>query len=154
MLGEDCCMSIAQHIRAWPALVAVAVAGSATLTDAQIAAAAAGSAHQGIAVALVGSYWLPPALQSSITALRVEIAPDGFTVRRGQRGFLLAHVLSGKVRAQADDALAVVYDAGESFVEHPWIANSVIENASRSEPASLLVIFVAPPGAPLPVFDR
>jgi quercetin dioxygenase-like cupin family protein len=147
-------MSIAQHIRAWPALVAVAVAGSATLTDAQIAAAAAGSAHQGIAVALVGSYWLPPALQSSITALRVEIAPDGFTVRRGQRGFLLAHVLSGKVRAQADDALAVVYDAGESFVEHPWIANSVIENASRSEPASLLVIFVAPPGAPLPVFDR
>jgi quercetin dioxygenase-like cupin family protein len=147
-------MSIAQRIRAWPALVAVAVAGSATLTDAQIPAAAAGSAHQGIAVALVGSYWLPRAPQSSLTALRVEIAPDGFTVRRGQRGFLLAYVLSGTVRAQADDALAVVYNAGESFVEHPWIANSVIENASRSEPASLLVIFAAGPGTPLPVFNR
>jgi quercetin dioxygenase-like cupin family protein len=145
-------MRIAQYMRAWPASAAVAVAAVAILTVAQIPAAR--SPHQGIAVALVGSYWLPRASQGSLTALRVEIAPDGFTVRRGQRGFLLAYVLSGKVRAQTDDALAVVYEADESFVEHPWIANSVIENASRSEPASLLVIFAGRPGAPLPVFDR
>jgi hypothetical protein len=30
----------------------------------------------------------------------------------------------------------------------------VLENPSRTEPASLLVIFAAPPDTPLPVFDR
>jgi quercetin dioxygenase-like cupin family protein len=66
----------------------------------------------------------------------------------------LAYVLSGAVRAQADDALSVVYEAGESFVEHPWMAHSIIENASRTEPASLLVVFAAGPRGTLPVFDR
>ena len=111
--------------------------------------------HQGIAVSVIGSYRLPfgPA-QSSLTALRVEIAPDGFTVRQGDRGFLLGYVLAGAVRAQADSGLAVVYKAGESFVEHPWTENSIIENPSRTQPASLLVIFAAAPDTPLPVFDR
>ena len=95
-----------------------------------------------------------PGPKSSLTALRVEIAPDGFTVRRGDRGFLLGYVLAGAVRAQADSGLAVVYEAGESFVEHPWTANSIIENPSRTQPASLLVIFAAAPNTPLPVFDR
>jgi hypothetical protein len=75
-------------------------------------------------------------------------------VRKGDRGFLLGYVLAGAVREQADSGLAVVYEAGESFVEHPWTENSIIENPSRTEPASLLVIFAAAPDTPLPVFDR
>jgi quercetin dioxygenase-like cupin family protein len=148
-------MNIARSIRAWSALTAITVAGT-VLAGPQVRAEAAKASHQGIAVSLVGSYWLSfaPGPKSSLTALRVEIAPDGFTVRQGDRGFLLAYVLAGAVRAQADNGLAVVYEAGESFVEHPWTANSVIENQSRTEPASLLVIFAAAPNTPPPVFDR
>jgi quercetin dioxygenase-like cupin family protein len=148
-------MSMTKRIRAWSALMAITVAGT-VLAGPQIHAEDAIAPHQGIAVSVVGSYWLPfgPRPHSSLTALRVEIAPDGFTVRRGDRGFLLGYVLAGAVRAQADGGLAVVYEAGESFVEHPWTANSIIENPSRTEPASLLVIFAAAPNTPLPVFDR
>ena len=46
------------------------------------------------------------------------------------------------------------YQAGESFVEHPWTENSIMENPSRTLPASLLVIFAAGPKTPPPVFDR
>jgi quercetin dioxygenase-like cupin family protein len=146
-------MSIARHIRIWSALTAITVAGTVPAGP-QARAEAATAPHQGIAVSVVGSYSLPfgPHPHSSLTALRVEIAPDGFTVRRGDRGFLLGYVLAGAVRAQVDDGLAVVYEAGESFVEHPWTANSIIENPSRTEPASLLVIFAAAPETPLPVF--
>ena len=140
---------------AWSALAAIAVAGT-VLAGPQARAEDAIAPHRGIAVSLLGSYWLQsgPGPKSSLTALRVEIAPDGFTVRQGDRGFLLAYVLAGAVRAQADSGLAVVYEAGESFVEHPWTRNSIIENPSRTEPASLLVIFAAAPNTPLPVFDR
>jgi quercetin dioxygenase-like cupin family protein len=136
-------------------LTAITVAGT-VLAGAQVHAEPAKASHQGIAASLVGSYWLPfgPGPKSSLTALRLEIAPDGFTVRQEHRGFLLAYVLAGAVRAQADHGLAIVYEAGESFVEHPWTANSVIENASVTEPASLLVIFAAAPDTPLPLFDH
>ena len=147
-------MRITRRIRAWSALTAITVAGT-VLAGPQVRAEAAIAPHQGIAVSVVGSYWLPfgPG-KSSLTALRVEIAPDGFTVRKGDRGFLLGYVLAGAVRAQADNGLAIVYEAGESFVEHPWTENSIIENPSRTQPASLLVLFAAEPNTPLPVFDR
>jgi hypothetical protein len=89
-------MSITKRIRAWSALTAITVAGTA-LAGPQVRAEAAIAPHQGIDVSVVGSYWLPfgPGPKSSLTALRVEIAPDGFTVRRGDRGFLLGYVLAG-----------------------------------------------------------
>jgi quercetin dioxygenase-like cupin family protein len=148
-------MSIAKRIRAWSALTNLAVAAT-VLAGPQVRAAGETAAHQGVDASIVGSYWLQfgPGPKSSITAFRVEIAPNGFTVRRGDRGFLLGYVMAGAVRAQADDGLAIVYEVGESFVEHPWTANSVLENPSRTEPASLLVIFAAAPDTPLPVFDR
>jgi quercetin dioxygenase-like cupin family protein len=147
-------MRMTRRIRAWSALTAITVAAT-VLAGPQVRAGAAITPHQGIAVSVVGSYWLPgPHPKSSLTALRVEIAPDGFTVRKGDRGFLLGYVLAGAVRAQADSGLAIVYEAGESFVEHPWTENSIIENPSRTEPASLLVLFAAEPNTPLPVFDR
>jgi quercetin dioxygenase-like cupin family protein len=142
-----------KRIRAWPALTAIAIAG--TVLAGPQASAEGAITHQGIDVSVIGSYWLPgPHPKSSLTAIRVDIAPDGFTVRQGDRGFLLGYVLAGAVRAQADNGLAIVYEAGESFVEHPWTANSVIENPSGTQAASLLVIFAAEPDTPLPGFDR
>ena len=53
-----------------------------------------------------------------------------------------AHVLSGAIRSQVDDAPAKVYRVGEGFYEVPGSHHRVSENASDREPASLLAVIV------------
>ena len=54
----------------------------------------------------------------------------------------------------APPARVKVYKAGESFFEPPGSEHLVSENASATEPASLLAVFVAPDGANLTMFDH
>jgi quercetin dioxygenase-like cupin family protein len=56
--------------------------------------------------------------------------------------FIMAYVLSGAVRSQVDDGPVTVYHAGESWYEKPGAHHVVSENASDTEPATLLAIFV------------
>ena len=49
---------------------------------------------------------------------------------------------------------ARLYRAGESFFEPPGSEHLVSENASATEPASLLAVFVASDGAELTHFDQ
>ena len=51
-------------------------------------------------------------------------------------------MLSGSIRSQVDDSPAKVFQAGESFTENPGAHHRVSENASATEPAKLLAIFV------------
>jgi quercetin dioxygenase-like cupin family protein len=51
-------------------------------------------------------------------------------------------VLSGSIRSQVDDGPVQVLRAGESFFEKPGAHHRVSENASATEPARLLAIFV------------
>jgi quercetin dioxygenase-like cupin family protein len=54
-------------------------------------------------------------------------------------------VLSGAVRSQVNDGPAKVYRAGEGFYEDPGAQHRVSENASATEPASMLAVFVVDP---------
>ena len=56
--------------------------------------------------------------------------------------FIYAYVLSGAVRSQVDDEPVKIYHAGESWFELPGAHHSVSENASTTEPAQLLAVFV------------
>ena len=56
--------------------------------------------------------------------------------------FIYAHVLSGSIRSQVNDEPARVYQVGEGFHEVPGSHHRVSENASESEPASLLAVFI------------
>ena len=56
--------------------------------------------------------------------------------------FIYAYVLSGEVRSQVDDEPARVYRAGETWFEHPGAHHRVSENASDTEPARLLAVFI------------
>ena len=47
-----------------------------------------------------------------------------------------------------------VYKAGESFFEPPGSHHLISENASATEPASLLAVHVADDGAQLTTFDK
>ena len=90
---------------------------------------------------------LPNVPGKSITAVLVKYAPGGKSpgTARRQR---FAYVLSGPIRSEnSATGPAHVYMAGESFFEPPGSEHLVSENASATEPASLLAVFVADDGA-------
>ena len=98
---------------------------------------------------------LPNVPGKSITAIVVHYAPGAKSVKHRHAGSVLAYVLSGEIRSENSATGPVkVYKAGETFFEPPGSAHLVSENASATEPASLLAIFVADDGAQLTTGDE
>lgn len=98
---------------------------------------------------------LPNVPGKSITAVVVTYPPGGKSAKHHHAGSVFAYVLSGAIRSQTStDGPARVYKAGESFFEPPGSEHLVSENASTTEPASLLAVFVADDGAQLTTFDK
>jgi quercetin dioxygenase-like cupin family protein len=106
-------------------------------------------------IEVVASQKLPNVPGKNITAIRVSYAPGGRSGRHHHAGSVLAFVLSGEIRSEnSATGPARVYKAGESFFEPPGSEHLVSENASATEPASLLAIFIADDGAELTTFDK
>jgi quercetin dioxygenase-like cupin family protein len=85
-----------------------------------------------------------------LTAVMVNYAPGGKSPAHQHAGSVFAYVVSGQIRSQnSATGPAKVYKAGESFFEPQGSTHLVSENASATEPASLLAVFVAPDGATL-----
>ena len=104
---------------------------------------------------VVSSQKLPNVPGKSITAIRVSYAPGGKSGKHHHAGSVLAFVVSGEIRSEnSATGPAKVYKAGESFFEPPGSEHLVSENASATEPASLLAIFIADDGAELTTFDK
>ena len=55
---------------------------------------------------------------------------------------MTAYVLSGAIRSQVDGGEVRVFHAGESWSEKPGARHDISENASTTEPATLLAIFI------------
>ena len=87
---------------------------------------------------------IPNTEGKSMVALVVTYAPGGKSPAHHHAGsaFVYAHVLSGAIRSQVDDEPAKVYQVGEGFHEVPGAHHRISENASDSDPASLLAVFV------------
>jgi quercetin dioxygenase-like cupin family protein len=123
-----------------------------------IACAACGSpsAHaEGDQVKPVRAEKLPNVPGKSITAVVVNYAPGGKSLSHRHAGSVLVYVLSGEIRSEnSATGPAKVYKTGESFFEPPGSEHLVSENASTTEPASLLAVFVADDGAQLTVFGK
>jgi quercetin dioxygenase-like cupin family protein len=86
----------------------------------------------------------------------VEYAPGGSSPphHHTTKGSVVAYVLEGAIRSKVNDGPITVYEAGESWIEPPGAAHSVSENASATEPARLLAVFVAEEGAELTTYDK
>jgi len=98
---------------------------------------------------------LPNVPGKTISAIVVSYAPGAKSGKHHHAGSVLAYVLSGEIRSQnSATGPAKVYKAGESFFEPPGSEHLVSENASTTEPASLLAIFIADDGAHLTTFDQ
>jgi quercetin dioxygenase-like cupin family protein len=93
---------------------------------------------------------LPNVPGDSLTAVVVTYQPGGKSAAHHHAGSVFAYVLSGAIRSQVStDGPVKVYKAGESFFEPPGSSHLVSENASDTEPASLLAVFVAEDDAKL-----
>lgn len=93
----------------------------------------------------------------TIEALVVDYPPGGGTPahRHAKSAFITGYVLSGAIRSQVDNGPARVYHQGEYFTENPGAHHTISENASKTEPARLLAIFVLDTGeAPLTTLDK
>jgi quercetin dioxygenase-like cupin family protein len=87
---------------------------------------------------------LPNVPGKSMVAVVVTYPPGAKSAahRHAPSAFIYAHVLSGAVRSQVDDQPAKVYAVGDGFYESPGSHHRISENASDTEPASLLAVFV------------
>lgn len=109
----------------------------------------------GAQVRPVFSEKLPNVPGNSLTAVVVTYAPGGKSPKHRHAGSVFAYVLSGAIRSEnSATGPAKVYKAGDSFFEPAGSGHLVSENASATEPASFLAIFVANHGAQLTITDK
>jgi quercetin dioxygenase-like cupin family protein len=94
----------------------------------------------------------------SLVAVVVSYAPGGKSPphRHAHSAFITAYVLSGAIRSQVDGGETKVFTAGQSFTENPGQHHTIGENASMTEPAKLMAIFVVDTAesAALTTFDK
>ena len=90
------------------------------------------------------SHALPNVPGKTLTAVEVTYPPGAKSPphRHAKSAFIYAYVVSGSIRSQVGDEPARVYKAGECFFETPGAHHGVSENASDTEPAKLLAVFV------------
>ncbi|RAS39203.1 cupin domain-containing protein [Paraburkholderia bryophila] len=138
-------MNLRSLITATTFAVLSVAAASQAVDAAEASAPAASSAtapRETIAPAFVEPIANVPG--KTMTALIVDYAPGGKTpAHRHGQAFVVGYVLSGAIRSQVDGGETHVYHAGEHWTEKPGAHHTVSENASDTEPARLLAIFVA-----------
>jgi quercetin dioxygenase-like cupin family protein len=95
-------------------------------------------------VTLVYQHELPNVPGKSIKGVLVEYGPGGYSAghTHAKSAFIYATVLEGAIRSQINGGPVTVYKAGESFSEMPGDRHGVSANASETEPAKLLAVFV------------
>ena len=59
-----------------------------------------------------------------------------------ESAFIYAYVISGAIESKVNDGKTRVYKAGESWSEPPGASHPISRNASKTEPAKLLAVFV------------
>jgi quercetin dioxygenase-like cupin family protein len=104
---------------------------------------------------VVFSSALADAPGSRLTAVVVNYKSGEKSPAHHHAGSVFAYVLSGSIRSEnSATGPARIYNAGESFFEPAGSVHRVSENASSTQPASLLAVFVAPEGAQLTAPER
>ena len=80
----------------------------------------------------------------SLIANEVNYAPGEETQAHthGPSAFVYVYVVSGAIESKVNDGETRIYHAGESFTEPPGAIHSICRNASKTEPAKMLVVFV------------
>ena len=100
-------------------------------------------------VELVSSHALPDLPGKRVTIVRVTYGPGGFTPPHRHAGTVTAYITKGQIRSQLKGGPVEIFDVGQSFFEPPGAIHLVSANASNTEWAELIAVFVADEGAQL-----
>jgi quercetin dioxygenase-like cupin family protein len=100
----------------------------------------------------IGSYALPNVAGKRVTIVRVFYGPGGFTRAHHHAGSVTAYITKGEIRSQLGGGPVETFKVGQSFFEPPGATHLVSANASNTEPAELIAVFVADEGAQLTTF--
>ena len=108
------------------------------------------------AVAHESTEKVTPALEQAITnipgksliAVVVDYAPGAASPSHlhAKSAFIYAYVISGSIESQVNDGPKQILRAGQSFYEPPGARHAVSRNASKTQPAKLLAVFVVDTG--------
>jgi len=97
----------------------------------------------------IASYALPNVPGKRVTIVRVFYGPGGFTRAHRHAGSVTAYITKGEIRSQLAGGPVETFKVGQSFFEPPGATHLVSANASNTEPAELIAVFVADEGAQL-----
>lgn len=80
----------------------------------------------------------------SLIAVEVDYPPGTASVphTHAKSAFIFAYVISGAIKSKVNNGEMHIYRAGESWSEPPGAIHSISRNASKTEPAKLLAVFV------------
>jgi quercetin dioxygenase-like cupin family protein len=95
-------------------------------------------------VSVVFDHALPNVPGKSVRGVLVEYGPGGYSAGHRHPGsaFIYATVLEGAIRSQVNDGPVTTYRVGQNWSEQPGDRHRVSANASETEPAKLLAVFV------------
>ena len=84
----------------------------------------------------------------SLVAVVVDYPPGAASPAHmhAKSAFIYAYVVSGSIESQVNDGPKQVLRSGESFYEPPGARHTVSRNASKTQPAKLLAVFVVDTG--------
>jgi quercetin dioxygenase-like cupin family protein len=103
-----------------------------------------GPTSENVTVTLVYQHELPNVPGKSIKGVLVEYGPGGYSPghTHAKSAFIYATVLEGAIRSQVNDGPVTTYEAGRSWSELPGDRHAISANASDTQPAKLLAVFV------------
>ena len=139
--GLACALAVAKTLPATMDTLSTVLAPLCASSD------SAGSALD--TVEPIASYALPNVPGKRVTIVRVFYGPGGFTRAHRHAGSVTAYITRGEIRSQLGGGPVETFQVGQSFFEPPGATHLVSANASNSEPAELIAVFVADEGAQL-----
>ena len=84
----------------------------------------------------------------SLVVVEVDYAPGAASPAHthAKSAFIYAYVLSGQIESKVNDGETRIFKAGESWFEPPNAHHQISRNASKTEAAKLLAVFVVDSG--------
>jgi quercetin dioxygenase-like cupin family protein len=118
--------------------------GAASVAVAMATAATASAYDVGDKVTPNFQQAIPNIPGKSLIAVVVDYPPRGASVphTHAKSSFIYAYVVSGSIESKVNDGATRVYTAGESWSEPPGASHPISRNASKTQPAKLLAVFV------------
>ena len=142
-----------RHGRWMVSAVLMIVAGGAASRQSASDAAASARTGSKVTVLLTEPLATTPAATEG-RMLTVEYPPGASTPAHHHDGTIFAYVVEGAVITALDDGPEKRFEAGQGWYERPGQVHRVSRNASDTERAKLLVVFLTEKGKPALELER